>query len=271
MTQPHHECAHSRRDFLTRAGGGMGLLALMALLEQDGRADEPGRPAGRQAAALQGDREKRHLVLPRRRPQPHRPVRPQAGTEQAGRQAAAAVVQAAGDGDGPHLRHAAAGVQAQLQTVRRVGPVGQRLVSRDRHLRRRPGRAEGLLRRRTQPRRQHLPDEHRRRPRRPAVPRLVDALRPRQRQPGIARLRRAARQPGGPARRQPQLGHRLHAGPLPGRPLPRRQDAHFVSRSAAERGRRPGAGQARLHPGAEPPPPGRARRRRRAGSAHRVL
>ena len=36
---PHHECAHSRRDFLTRAGGGMGLLALLSLLDGDGRAD----------------------------------------------------------------------------------------------------------------------------------------------------------------------------------------------------------------------------------------
>src|SRR5947209_14938312 len=44
MNRPHHECPCSRRDFLTRAGGGMGLLALLALLEQDGRADEPTNP-----------------------------------------------------------------------------------------------------------------------------------------------------------------------------------------------------------------------------------
>ena len=37
---PHREAPCSRRDFLTRAGGGFGLLALLSLLEQDGRAAE---------------------------------------------------------------------------------------------------------------------------------------------------------------------------------------------------------------------------------------
>jgi hypothetical protein len=41
---PHHERPASRRDFLARAGGGMGLLALSALLEQDAPAAAP--PAG---------------------------------------------------------------------------------------------------------------------------------------------------------------------------------------------------------------------------------
>src|SRR5438105_2507947 len=35
---PHREIPCSRRDFLTRAGGGLGLLALFSLLERDGRA-----------------------------------------------------------------------------------------------------------------------------------------------------------------------------------------------------------------------------------------
>src|SRR2546423_6087236 len=34
----HREIPCSRRDFLTRAGGGLGLLALFSLLERDGRA-----------------------------------------------------------------------------------------------------------------------------------------------------------------------------------------------------------------------------------------
>ncbi len=34
---PHHQRAHSRRDFLTRAGGGLGLLALLDLLQRDAR------------------------------------------------------------------------------------------------------------------------------------------------------------------------------------------------------------------------------------------
>ncbi|HEY7308418.1 MAG TPA: DUF1501 domain-containing protein [Gemmataceae bacterium] len=36
----HHETAHSRRDFLTRAGGGLGLLALLDLLEREGHGAE---------------------------------------------------------------------------------------------------------------------------------------------------------------------------------------------------------------------------------------
>ena len=38
---PHHETPCSRRDFLTRAGGGMGMLALLSLLEREGRAAAP--------------------------------------------------------------------------------------------------------------------------------------------------------------------------------------------------------------------------------------
>jgi hypothetical protein len=36
---PHHQSALSRRDFLTRAGGGLGLLALLDLLERDARGE----------------------------------------------------------------------------------------------------------------------------------------------------------------------------------------------------------------------------------------
>src|SRR6516165_6508412 len=38
---PHHETPCSRRDFLTRAGGGMGMLALLSLLGREGRAAVP--------------------------------------------------------------------------------------------------------------------------------------------------------------------------------------------------------------------------------------
>lgn len=40
LTWPHREPAHSRRDFLARAGGGLGLLALLDLLEREGRGAE---------------------------------------------------------------------------------------------------------------------------------------------------------------------------------------------------------------------------------------
>src|SRR5262245_49766347 len=45
---PHHEMPCSRRDFLTRSGGGIGLLALLSLMERDGHAaagaHTPGSP-----------------------------------------------------------------------------------------------------------------------------------------------------------------------------------------------------------------------------------
>ncbi len=41
---PHLEIPHSRRDFLTRAGGGLGVLALADLLAQEARADAPANP-----------------------------------------------------------------------------------------------------------------------------------------------------------------------------------------------------------------------------------
>jgi hypothetical protein len=45
---PHHEIPATRREFLARAGGGMGLLGLLALMESEGRAaprDMAARPA----------------------------------------------------------------------------------------------------------------------------------------------------------------------------------------------------------------------------------
>src|SRR5260370_2055445 len=46
---PHHETPCSRRDFLTRSGGGFGLLVLFSLMEREGRAaagaHAPGSPS----------------------------------------------------------------------------------------------------------------------------------------------------------------------------------------------------------------------------------
>src|SRR5919202_1570586 len=36
----HHECPASRRDFLTRAGGGLGMLALLSMLQEEAKGDE---------------------------------------------------------------------------------------------------------------------------------------------------------------------------------------------------------------------------------------
>jgi hypothetical protein len=41
---PHHERPHSRRDFLARAGGGMGMLALLSLIKGEARSEEPANP-----------------------------------------------------------------------------------------------------------------------------------------------------------------------------------------------------------------------------------
>src|SRR5437870_1519152 len=48
----HLPLAQTRRDFLFRAGGGFGSLALSWLLAQDARAAEPGRDAGRRSNPL---------------------------------------------------------------------------------------------------------------------------------------------------------------------------------------------------------------------------
>ena len=79
---------------------------------------------------------------------------------------------------------------------------------------------------RAEPRRRRLPDEHRLDPRRPALAGELGELRPGHREPEPARLRRACRTTRRHGRRRPaQLGHRLHAGRLPGDALPRRRRA----------------------------------------------
>ena len=55
----HREPAHSRRDFLTRAGGGLGLLALLNLLERESRG---------------GETSKRELPNPQAARRPHQPA-----------------------------------------------------------------------------------------------------------------------------------------------------------------------------------------------------
>src|SRR5262249_36521659 len=45
MSINHHERPFSRRDFLSRSGGGFGLLALHSLMQTDARATDSVRPA----------------------------------------------------------------------------------------------------------------------------------------------------------------------------------------------------------------------------------
>src|SRR5687767_6906285 len=48
---PHHDQPSSRRDFLTRAGGGLGLVALSAMMERDARASTAARTPHARATA----------------------------------------------------------------------------------------------------------------------------------------------------------------------------------------------------------------------------
>src|SRR6202022_3977345 len=108
-----------------------------------------------------------------RRPGPYRSVRPEAGLDQTVRQAATGQLRASGHGDGQDGLHAALGLATQVQAARTIGPVGQRLVSRDRLLRRRVGHDPQLPSRWAEPRRRHLPDEYGKYSRRPAMPGIV--------------------------------------------------------------------------------------------------
>ena len=103
---------HSRRRWLASAGSGFGVLALTALLTEGVRAADSQKapnPLAPKTAALHADGEERHLPVHGGRPEPHRPVRSQAAAQRAGRPAAAAELQAGHHGDGRD-RLAAAGL-----------------------------------------------------------------------------------------------------------------------------------------------------------------
>ena len=97
----------SRREFLARAGGGFGGLALPPCWPAMRRREPPrlcrANPLAPQRAALRRPRAQRHLLFHGWRAQPHRSLRSQAGADEAGRQAAAVELHPADDGDG-HAR-----------------------------------------------------------------------------------------------------------------------------------------------------------------------
>ena len=177
----HFESAVSRRDFLARAGGGFGAVALASLLASEAGAAASTSSVGQSSAAprrrIFGPRAtQRDLVLHRRRAEPHRPVRSQArSSNKLAGQPLPDSFERPITAMGRTAYTPLLATQAQVRPARSVGHLGQRLVSGNRHLRRRPGRGPQLPCRRAEPRRQRLPDEHRQHPGRPAVARAPGA------------------------------------------------------------------------------------------------
>ncbi len=132
LSLPHRESAHSRRDFLARAGGGLGLLAFLDLLEREARGGEQKSLASRIGQPARSiiwcflDGGPSHIDL----------FDPKPALTKLDGQPLPSFVQASGDGDGPHGVHAVVGLETTFPATRPIRPVGQRLVSGNRRLRR---------------------------------------------------------------------------------------------------------------------------------------
>ena len=160
-------------------------------------------------------REERDLSVHGWRPEPYRHVRPQAAGQPVRGPPTPQEREACLYTDGRH-RKSAPGMPPHVEALRpkRAGRV--RLVSARRRMRRRHLPDSLLRERRDQPRRQRLHDEHGKRPRGTPQPGCLGQLRTRERESESARLRRALGQRPRAPRRQPRVGHRLHAGHLSG-------------------------------------------------------
>ena len=227
-----------RRQFLQRAGAGLGMLALADLLGDPrvpgGR--RTGRPARPEADALPRQGEVGHLAVHGGGPERGRPVRPQAGARPPGRQA---------DRDRRLQRQPrpADEVAVPVPPARPERGLGLREVPGRRQARGRHRVHQVLLHRVEQPRAGAVPDQHRHPPARLPVRRGLGHVRPREREPEPARLRGPGQQSGGQGRAA-QLGRRVPADDLPGDALPLGGE-----------------------PGPQPQPPGGGRRGRPAGAA----
>ena len=175
-----------------QAGAGFGALALGDLLSREASAE---RRAPRATS--------RRVVPGWRRPATARSViflfmeggpshidtfDPKPALEPAGRQAAAAELQAGDHADG---RGPLAASWPRSGTWKQHGAerdLGLGLAAAHRHLRRRPGGDPLVLVQRAEPRRRRLPDEHRLDPGRPALAGKLGELRPGDREPEPARL-----------------------------------------------------------------------------------
>ena len=156
------------------------------------------------------------LPVPARRAEPDGPVRPQAGADEASRQAVS------GQARDP-LRQAGgqpARLAVSVSAARPVGHGAQRAGAAHARDRRRPDADplddDRVGRSRDGP----AADPHRQDPGRPADLGLVGGLRPGHREPEPAGLRRPVRPRRPAGRRRPQLVERLAAGHLPGDAVP---------------------------------------------------
>ena len=108
---------------LRRAGAGFGSLALAALLaDEAAAAPPPADPLAPRAPHLPGAGSAGDLPLHARRPVAGRHLRPQAAADPGPRQALAEAL--------PGPDQEAAGLALEIPQARRVGPRGQRAVSR---------------------------------------------------------------------------------------------------------------------------------------------
>ena len=80
--QAHFPQHHDRRQFLLKAGGGIGGLALAGLLQQEPNPAKRRAIRWHRAIPLCPSSQARHLVVHARRAKPHGPVRSQAGLGQ---------------------------------------------------------------------------------------------------------------------------------------------------------------------------------------------
>ena len=248
----------SRRWFLEQCGVGLGSIALGQLL-QGGRLRRGRRPrprgvesAGSQGASSRAQGQAGVVPVHGRGAQPSGAVRQQAATGQVRRHAAAARADQ-GLSRGVH--------QAQLEAARPQVQVCPARPERHRALRaaaapgdggRRHRRRQGDGHRRLQPRARPDHDEHRLADLRPAEHRRLGRLRPGQRVAGPARLRRLQHRQERAQRRQFQLGQRLPAHRLPGRPVPHQRRPGLVSLQPPRGRRRPPARLARRGQQAQP-------------------
>ena len=180
-------CPATRREFLARAGAGLGLCALADLLCSPASAADdrrPGRPARAASPALRPEGHLGHLAVHGGRTERRGPVRPQAGARQEPRQAG-------GDRRLQRQPGPADEVAVRLPAVRRVRRVGLREVPERRAARRRHRVRQVVLHRVERSRARALPDEHGGLPGGAADRGRLGHLRPGEREPEPARVRRA--------------------------------------------------------------------------------
>ncbi len=233
--------AVSRRWFLQQCGVGLGAIALAELLARNanGATTAFGESAGSQSLTFPAKAKSVIFLFMAGGPESSGAVRQQAATGQVRRAAAAGRVAQGLSGRVHQSEFEPAGAAVQVRPLwpERCRAVGAAAAPGGR--RRRIGHRQVDGHRRLQSRARPDPDEHRLAAVRPAEHGRVGDLRPGERVAGSARLRRVQLRHQGAQRRQFELGQRLSADRLSGRPVPRHGRSGAVSlQSAGRRSRR---------------------------------